>query len=125
MQFTKVSYSGCFNLGDYQNEKIHLEVQINEDENPETIIEELRGRVRKMATPNVQDLFEQGRTVERRINELRRKCQQWENRWQSTVDFLKTQGINPNAPDMPAFDNLLPEADSEDVCIGEIDNPPF
>lgn len=41
-----------------------------------------------------------------RLNKLRKE-------WDATAEFLKTQGINPQAPSMPQFRNLL--AAAEDI----------
>lgn len=50
----------------------------------------------------------------------------------ATAEFLRTQGIKPDAADMPPFNNLLPEVKEEQSSIvdGEIeedaiDNIPF
>ena len=42
--------------------------------------------------------------------------------WNRTAEFLRTQGIKPDAVDMPPFTNLLPEVKAESQTVdGEIE----
>lgn len=109
-KITKVFYSALANLGDYQNERVGMYATLEEGETPEAAIEELKNRVAPLCGPKLQNLRSEKYRLESAIDELQRKLADYENQWNAAAEFLRAQGIKPDAPNFPTFNNLLPAA---------------
>ena len=125
MRIIKVSYSALANLGDYQNERVGMTAHLEEGESPEDAIKALKDRVTPLCGPRLQDLRNQQYQLERRVSELKDQLVDYERRWNDAAEFLRTQGIKPDAPNFPQFTNLLtPSITQQDsgVIEGEYDD---
>lgn len=124
MKITKVGYSALLNLGNYQNEKITFIAQLNDGETPESAVEALRDKVKAVGGKNAEDLYKAMHQNERKLRDLNQQIEQATQKWNATAEFLRAQGLKPEAPDMPQFTNLLPEFKVEDsgVIDGEIED---
>ena len=124
MKYKTVHYSALVNLGDYNNEKFGFTAEVEEGDSVEEIIGTLRLKVEKLGGLNAQEFYERQRTGRHALLELERKIKQATEQWNATSEFLRTQGIKPDAPVMPAFTNLLPEVKEEysGVIDGEIED---
>lgn len=121
MKIKTVEYSALINLGNYSNEKIGFTAEIHEGETVEQVVEALRQKVRENGGTNAEDLYKtlyRGRTE---LRELEQKIAKARQHWEATAEFLKAQGLRPDAPPMPIFSNLLPEVKEEQVHDGEIE----
>ena len=115
-----VHYSALINLGNYSNEKIGFSAELSEGESVEETIELLRQKIKEVAGLNAEEcdqLLYRGR---REIKDLERKLQKARQEWNATAEFLRAQGIKPDANDMPLFTRLLPEVKAESSVDGEI-----
>lgn len=57
MDIVRIKYSQTKNLGNYENEKIELEAEVDEDENVDEVIKALRAKVEaNFYTPKEQRL---------------------------------------------------------------------
>lgn len=122
MKITTVHYSALINLGNYSNEKIGFSAELSEGESPEQAIEALRQKIKEVAGLNseeVDSLLYKGR---REIEKIEHKLHKARQQWDATAEFLRAQGIKPDASDMPLFTNLLPEVKGESTSSvdGEI-----
>lgn len=123
MQIKTVHYSALLNLGNYSNEKIGFTAQISDDETVEDVIEQLREKVKQNGGTNAEELYQTMYRGRRELAELERKIKKASDDWNATAEFLRAQGIKPEATNMPLFTNLLPEVQSEDsgVVDGELE----
>jgi hypothetical protein len=126
MKITHVHFESCFNIGNYENEKIRMVAELQSDETPERIIETLRDRVREAASPDASNML--GVIWERRreLKELEEKLAKRTQEWNATAEFLRAQGIKADAQDMPMFTNLLaPSPETEQTEVIEADLEEF
>lgn len=121
MKIKTVEYSALINLGNYSNEKIGFVAQLEEGETVEQVIERLRQKVRENAGGNADELYNKLYEGKQELRALETKINKARQTWEQTAEFLKAQGLRPDAPPIPAFANLLPEAKDEHVVEGEIE----
>lgn len=122
MQIKTIHYSALLNLGNYQNEKIGFTAEIGEDETVEQVIEALRQKVRDNGGQNADELYSKLYEGRHQLKELERRIGNATEQWNRTAEFLRAQGIKPEAVDMPPFTNLLPEVKAESQTVdGEIE----
>ena len=119
MKITTVHYSALINLGDYNNEKIGLTAEVKEDESVEEVIAALKEKVKTIAGPNAEELYNSISERRRALNELERKLKKATEQWEATAEFLRAQGIKPDAPNIPDFTRLLPEIKEEYSRVSE------
>lgn len=124
MEITKVGYSALLNLGNYRNEKISFIAKVDENESPEQVVEKLRERVKAVGGKNADDMYYELREGTKQLAELDRKIAKATSEWNAVSEFLRKQGIKPDAVDMPKFNHLLPEVkeESTEVIDGEIED---
>lgn len=124
MKITQVSYEACFNLGDYENEKIRLSAQLGEGDTVDTAVQQLREQVIDLATPSAYNTLSRVSDAKRELRSLEEKIKQRTQEWNNTAEFLRKQGINAEAVDMPMFSNLLAPAkpDDEEVKVEVLDD---
>lgn len=124
MKITTVHYSALINLGDYSNEKIGFTAQVGEDDSIEQTIEQLRQKVIDHGGISASKLFDKMDRLKGELYELERKVKNATQKWDATAEFLRAQGIKPEASSMPQFDNLLPEVTEETSGIidGEVES---
>ncbi|WGV25686.1 hypothetical protein [Halotia branconii] len=105
--------------GNYSNERIGFSVNLDDGETAEEVVPILRERAKKIVGEKADDLYE-------KRNKLHRDCIQFEDRldklrkeWDATAAFLKAQGLNPDAPSMPQFRNLLSAVTVESEVVSD------
>lgn len=113
MEIKTVHYSALINLGNYSNEKIGFSAELSEGESVEQAIESLRQKIKEVAGLNAEEVDQLLYRGRREIKELERKLQKARQEWDATAEFLRAQGIKPDASDMPVFTRLLPEVKEE------------
>lgn len=123
MKLKSIHYSALINLGNYSNERIGFTAEVGEDEDIPDVIAVLRQNVRNNASLNadkVQRMLYEGRDE---LENLKRKIEKARSEWDAIAEFLRAQGIKPDAVDMPKFTNLLPEVKAEQsgVVDGELE----
>jgi phosphotransacetylase len=121
MKIKTVEYSALINLGNYSNEKIGFTAELAEEETVEQVIESLRQKVRENGGPNADEMYNKLYESRQALKELERKIQKAAQQWNATAEFLRAQGIKPDAVDLPQFTHLLPEVKEEHTRVdGEI-----
>ena len=117
MQIKVVTYSALLSLGNYQNERIGFQVRLDEGETAEQAIEALRQKVCDVGGTNADIMYRQMRDRRDELAEIERKIKKATEEWNATAEFLRTQGIKPEAPNMPQLTNLLPSIKAENVEV--------
>lgn len=121
MKIIRVAYSALFSLSNYNNERINLVANLQDGESPEEVIEKLKEKVWQAGGENAKEIYEAIRERQYALREIEEKLSKATERWNATADFLRKQGIKPDAPHLPSFENLLPHVE-EEVIQGEIDD---
>ncbi len=128
MKIKTVEYSALFNLGDYNNERIGFTVQLDEGETPEQVIESLRKKAIEQSSDKgmggIDGIHNRIYSARFDLRSLERKLKQAQDEWNSVAEFLRAQGIKPDAPNL-TFKALMPSADSETVIEGELEDELF
>ncbi|WP_375494760.1 hypothetical protein [uncultured Nostoc sp.] len=109
-------------IGSYSNERIGFSVELDETESIESTVEELRERAKKIVGKKAEDLYEERGKLWRECAELEKKLNTLRKEWDATAEFLKAQGLNPTAPSMPQFRNLLTAVTVESEVITETED---
>lgn len=123
MKIVEVSFEAVFNLGDYENEKIRLTAQLEEGETPEAIIPQLRKKTVENASISGEESYNRRWKLEAEVRELENKAAKAREEWNAVAEFLRTQGLKPDAPSLTAVQNLLPQAQEEKTTVvtGELE----
>jgi len=82
-------------------------VEVEEGDSIEEIVENLRERAKLIVGSSAKELYDRKYDVQRAYRELERKLENARKEWDATAEFLRAQGIKPDAPSMPQFTNLL------------------
>lgn len=124
MKIKTVHYLVTVNLGNYSNEKIGFSAELEDSESPESAIEALRQKALDCALPNTTEIYREIENRRRALASLNLKLDKAKQQWELTAEFLRKQGIKPDAVDMPQFTNLLPQVEDEhsEVAEGEIED---
>lgn len=121
MQIKTISYSALINLGNYSNERIGFTAQLAEGESIPDAVAALRQQVVSNASLNSEKAQSMLYRSRDELAELERKIQKATNEWNAIAEFLRAQGIKPDAVDMPKLSLLLPEFKEEQISEGEIE----
>lgn len=110
MKTTHVEFSALFNLGDYNNEKLGFRVQLEEGDDIAQVVEELRDRAIGLSAGEgvAKEMYERIYSRQRALKELERKIVDATEQWNQVANFLRAQGINPEAPNLPSLPALAP-----------------
>ncbi|MEH1992350.1 hypothetical protein [Nostoc sp.] len=109
-------------IGSYSNERIGFSVELDEAESIESTVEELRERAKRIVGKKAEDLYEERSKMWRECAELEKKLNTLRKEWDATAEFLKAQGLNPAAPSMPQFRNLLTAVTVESEVVTETED---
>jgi hypothetical protein len=118
-------------LGDYSNERVGFTAEMEEGDTVESAVSELRNKAISAVGVKAEQLYERKRALERACYELETKMTKLRNEWEATAEFLKAQGIKPDAPSMPQFNNLISATKTESEAVlaefvePETDDIPF
>ncbi|OUL34081.1 hypothetical protein [Nostoc sp. 106C] len=122
MKIKTVHAHFLISLGNYSNERIGFSVNLDEGETAEEVVPILREKAKKIVGEKADDLYE-------KRTKLYRECQNYEDKlgklrkeWDATAAFLKAQGLNPDAPSMPQFRNLLSAVTVESEVVNDADD---
>jgi predicted nuclease with TOPRIM domain len=121
----RVAYEACFNLGNYENEKIRVEATWDGSEPLEEVVDHLRKKCSAAAQPDAQKTWDERYKLQSEVRKLEKRLQELQQNWDTVSTFLKTQGIKPDVAEFPMLSNLLPAAPASEVVDGELDDHPF
>lgn len=117
MKLKRIHYSAVMTIGNYNNERIGFTAELEEDDSIEDCIHKLREKARHNFLPHIDDLRSEIYERQRQLKELEKQIKNATETWNSTAEFLRAQGLKPEAPNMPQFTNLLPHKIEEETVI--------
>lgn len=94
-------------LNNYNNETVGWTVELEEGETSQSVVAELREQAKQIIGKHADELYSDRNKLRRECNGLENKLALLRQEWDATAEFLKAQGLNPTAPSMPQFRNLL------------------
>lgn len=124
-EIKRIAYEACFNLGNYENEKIRLEVTYSADEDLDQVIAGLRQKCVSLAQPDANKSWQERDRLAREIRQLEQRIQELKDNWETVSSFLKAQGIKPDVAEFPQLTNLLPAAPNTEVVEPDYDDIDF
>jgi len=127
MKITQVEYQALYNLGNYNNERISLRATVEDGETPEEVVDQLRQKAIALnagSGGDADELYGRIYRYKQSLQSLETKIKTAAEQWNQTAEFLKAQGLNPDAPKLSPFNSLLPpaeegviEPETDDVCF--------
>ncbi|MBD2489421.1 hypothetical protein [Aulosira sp. FACHB-615] len=108
-------------IGSYSNERIGFSVELDNEESIDEIVSNLRERAKKIVGRKADELYDERNKIYRECAQLESKLNTLRKEWDATAEFLKAQGLNPQAPSMPQFRNLLTAVTVESEVVTEQD----
>ncbi|MBD2592870.1 hypothetical protein H6G74_00830 [Nostoc spongiaeforme FACHB-130] len=108
-------------IGSYSNERIGFSVELDNEESIEEIVSNLRERAKKIVGRKADEIYDERNKIYRECAQLESKLNTLRQEWDATAEFLKAQSLNPQAPSMPQFRNLLTAVTVESEVVTEQD----
>ncbi|MEH2261024.1 hypothetical protein [Nostoc sp.] len=106
-------------IGDYSNERIGFTVEPEDGDTVDSIVSTLRTEAKKAVGPKADELYDAQSSLRNECYALEKKLTKVRSEWDATAEFLKAQGIKPDAPPMPQFNNLLSAVKVEEESVSE------
>lgn len=126
MKITQIHAHFLISIGNYSNERIGFSVELDEGETPESVVPTLRDKARAIVGKTAEELYSEKYGLEQAVRVLEKRLAKLRKEWDATSEFLRGQGIRPDAPSMPQFNNLLAAAKVEEETIeGTLESIPF
>lgn len=119
MKTTHVEFSALFNLGDYSNERIGFRVQMEDGDDIFEVVDNLRNKATTLSAGegNAEALYSRIYEGQRKLRDIEAKVVEASEQWNQVAQFLRAQGLNPDAPNLPSLPALAPgkpdEVDTE------------
>lgn len=125
MKITKIGFGYVKSLGNYENCKLYLEAQLEDWENPEESMTELRNRVAREL-----DLPDQWHDLKRKfakqlaaLTDVNERLERANKQWEAFGCFLAAHGVNPATlalnPAPGSFAKELAETEDEEIFDDE------
>ena len=117
MKITTVSYEALANLGNYENEKIKLDAIVEDGDNWEECLEQIRNNVHEQLKNKEKYNAYCNRFYDqrRKLEEITEKLQKAYEQWEETSNFLTAQGLKADVPSFPIEKQNLITAGIEEV----------
>jgi hypothetical protein len=107
MEIKRIHAHFLVSTGNCCNERVGFTVEMHEDETVEQVVAQLRETAIKIIGSDARTLYRRKQDCEAACDRLEHKLADLKRRWSATAEFLRAQGINPEAPEIPLFENLL------------------
>lgn len=125
MKLSKVTYSALANLGNYENQRIELEADIENESDYEPTLNKLKELVHKELN-NLDSYYrrvDELSNLELQIKKAERKLAEVNKEWEGVRSFLIAQGIKEDVPSIPlsSIMNMLPPAEAAKKSSEESD----
>ncbi|AFY34887.1 hypothetical protein [Calothrix sp. PCC 7507] len=112
-------------LGDYSNERVGFTAELEEGDTVKSVVADLRSEATAAIGAKAEQLYDRRQALQQTCDVLERKLTKLRTEWEATAEFLKAQGIKPDAPSMPQFKNLISavKTESESVLAEIVEEP--
>ncbi|MCC5622813.1 hypothetical protein [Nostoc sp. CHAB 5715] len=104
-------------IGDYSNERVGFTVELEEGDTVTSVVNHLRQQAITAVGPKSEELYNQNRRLQVENRELEERTKKLRLEWEATAEFLRAQGIKPEAPSMPQFNKLIAAAKVEEESV--------
>lgn len=122
MTIIQVKYEVLISLGNYNNERIGLVKQVNPKDDIQAVVQELRELAKECGLPQLSKLYDEYYTRQEAVRVLNKQIEEKTAQWEQIAEFLRAQGIRPDAPQMPkALKALSASVELEEVELVEAD----
>lgn len=119
MKIKTVHAHFLISTGSYNNERIGFSFELEENETLDSAVGELREQAKKIVGKKADELYSERSNLTNECLKLQKQLDTLRREWDATAEFLKTQGLNPTAPSMPQFRNLLTAVTVESEVVIE------
>ncbi len=119
MKIKQIHAHFLISIGDYSNERIGFTVELEEEDTVESVVSELRNQAIKVVGAKADELYSHRRNLQEQCWAVEKRLEKAHTEWNATAEFLRTQGIKPDAPPMPQFNNLLAAVKVEEESHSE------
>ena len=103
-------------VGQTRNDTVSFVAELEAGDVETEVAAQLKEKALACLEESLYSLGTKHRKLRNEIDELRRKCNRSKSNWERIQEFLKAQGIRPDAPDFPA---LVEKVEGELVEEGE------
>lgn len=120
---TVVKYGALVNLGNYENEKVELEAELEDGQDYQEVLEDLKLKVRSNlhSQQHYYDYCNRYNKAQRKLKDIEEKLQKAYDQWEETSNFLIVQGLKSEVPKFPIERQNLITAGLEEVEV-ELEN---
>ena len=122
MKIKRLHAHFLISTGSYNNERIGFSVELDSEESVEEVVTTLREKAKNIVGPTAQEFYDNKRKHARECELIEEKLNKLRKEWDATAAFLKAQGLNPEAPSMPQFRNLLEAVTVQSEVVIEDDD---
>jgi hypothetical protein len=102
--------------GRESRERIGFTIEMGRYDTVDSVVEQLREKAKSQCGEHYNIYYRQRCELIGEVRELENKLKTLRAEWDATADFLRTQGLNPQAPSMPQFERLL-KAAAGDIAV--------
>lgn len=124
MKVISVRFGALKSTGNYENERLDAEAVLEDGDTVASVTDALRLLV--LTELGYQDKIDRRRNLICEIADLQRKAEKARSDWELLANFLRAQGLRPDAPNAPLLNLLtagatLEKADIERIEVTEDD----
>lgn len=108
--------------GDYSSERVGFTAELADNETVKEAVDKLRRLASESIGVDAETLYDQRKEATNCLFELQTQIKKAKKEWDAIREFLIAQGLRPDAPNFPEFENLLPSKILETVTAETIDS---
>ena len=119
MKIKEIHYHHEYYIGDRQHDKFTVIASLEENDSFEETVEKLRQMASKSLLPNKYDVLDTVREKQLELLKLNQKIATETERWNEIANFMRTQGLNPEAKNFPFSPPALAPAVEAEIVDDE------
>lgn len=123
-KITKVTYAALANLGNYENERLELELELKSEDSWEDCLADLKTKVHSQLhnEKNYLEYCQRYREKQQQLRDISEKLQVACSQWEETSNFLISQGLKPSVPSFPFEKQNLITAEVESLAVSAVED---
>lgn len=124
MKIEKLHAHFLITTDSYNNERVGFTVTLDDEDDIKEVVDQLRVKACNAIGESADSLSNKRRKLSYDCDNLQNKLDKLREEWEATAQFLKAQGLNPEAPSMPQFRSLLTsvKVEAEEIIEDDGDN---